>query len=66
MIFSEPKHYWGSAFTEEWKPLAINTSSDGLSWYRIDENPQPLEKDPYKERMEFWDELWNDHFLPNK
>lgn len=35
-----------------------------LRWYNIDENPGHIEE-PFAERMKFWNDLWEEHFLPN-
>lgn len=61
-IFSEPKHSWGSHSSEKWEPHS-QSYKNGLNWYRIDSNPRALGQDPYKKRIDMWDEFWPSQFI---
>ena len=65
-FFREPRHLWGSNSPKEWKPIPIEQAEgkEPLEWFRIDRNPTYVQ-DPYKERMELWDEIY-DQFILNE
>ncbi|CAG7786053.1 unnamed protein product [Allacma fusca] len=48
----KPAHLWGPA--QSWSP--VNKLDCPLSWYRLDEHTQ-LIKNPFQERLKFWDKL---------
>ncbi len=70
ILNSEPKHLWGTGLTSgehrlKWKSLS-RKEVDGTyptRWFRLDSNPRYVEE-PYKERMQFWDDLFEEYFTP--
>lgn len=69
--FREPTHFWGAAAHSalsdkmKWRPLTKKQASGEFParWWRIDNNPG-YASEPYKERMKFWDELYEQYFIP--
>lgn len=56
----------GSVETVKWKPL-LQKDFDGklgeMKWWKLDSQPGYVQV-PCKERMQFWENLYQDYFIP--